>query len=176
EVAHAVLMMNRERLVRFAGDNLRAAADVEELAPAARRFVESTNAAPGDGQRPKGADFRRIEGASRCRRQGYRALERFARLTIHSGACEYLSQRERFPRGARFGRTGAREMKQARCERREREQIEPIVLEDGNERLDVPGAHELEVARRDLESVDVRHSSRADDVLLERRQRTIAQI
>jgi hypothetical protein len=67
QIPHAVFVVNRERLIRFAGDDRRAPSDVEQLLPASSGFVELTNAAPSEGQRPQRFDFRDIESARRRR-------------------------------------------------------------------------------------------------------------
>jgi len=57
-----------------------------------------------------------------------------------------MAERERLARVADGVRSVPRHVKQARRQRREREQIEAVVLEDRGERARVAGADELKIA------------------------------
>ena len=54
EIAHAMLVVNRQRGARFAGDAARTLAGVEDLPPATRRTVVRTRAAEDQRERAQG--------------------------------------------------------------------------------------------------------------------------
>ena len=59
EIAHAMLMMDRERGARFTSDVARARPDVEDLPPAAGRLVVRTRAAEHQRERTERFDVNR---------------------------------------------------------------------------------------------------------------------
>ena len=94
--------------------------------------------------------------------------ERVARANIQTAARVDAAERERLARIARRIRSSARQGQQPRGERRERHQIEPVVLEDRCERTRVPAPDELEIAFRNLEARHITAPPHPEDLPLER--------
>ena len=95
-------------------------------------------------------------------------------LSLPMGAPVDVAERERFARVADGLRSVPRHVKQTRRQRRERQQIETVVLEDRGELARVAGADELKIAAGDLEARHVARAAHAENLLLERAERTAA--
>ena len=164
QIAHAVLVMDGERLGRFAHDRRRTAAHLEQLPPARRpplrTAARGATRAPAP-QRLDPAPGRRRRAASGSGRS--RALKRVARALVEPGARVDAAERERFARVARApparsapGAAAARSAPPATADRGGCARAPP--------RADAasPRADELEVARRNLEARHVAGAPRAE--------------
>ena len=83
-----------------------------------------------------------------------------------------MAQGERLAGVARFLGTRPNQVDETRGDTRERQQIEAIVLEHRHERPRVAGAHELKIARRNLEAWHVADAPGAEHLPPERDERT----
>src|SRR5687767_93872 len=86
------------------------------------------------------------------------------------------SKRERFLRVQGRRRTSREQSEKAAREAGQREQIPPVVLQDGAERPRIAGTEKLEVPGRDLDSCHVGRAMCAEHLRFERPQRTAARV
>ena len=168
QIAHAVLVVNRERFARLRAQTSRGHPRTSSsCAPACRRLVVLTRAAPPSASarsastadpsaaRPFGTQAPRPGG----RPPRAAVLEARARVEVRRAP----ALRARLLRAASGP---SDQMQQARRQAGERQQIEPVVLEHGGQRPRVAGAEELEVARRNLEArARRRYAPRAENLL-----------
>ena len=154
QIAHAVLVVNRQRLGRFAHDRRRdsraspASSRQHAAASSCRRARRHASASARSAVDPD-----RIVGAARRPAALDRAPEARARALLEPGRARRRG-RARAPRARRAIASGPLRARsqQPRGQRRQRQQIEPVVLEHRLERPRVAAAHELEVARRESRS------------------------
>ena len=172
QIVHAMLVMDGERLGRFADDSRRTAADFEQRPPARCRLVMSAGPPPGDREQPERIDAQRVEGAARRAAAVQRVAEGVARAIVVAGARVDAAERDRFARIARGFRPGARQVEQPRRQRRQRQEIAAIVLENGGQRVGVARPHEMEIAAGHLEARDVACAADTQDLALQRDERT----
>ena len=84
------------------------------------------------------------------------------RALVEARARVDAAERQRFARIARGGGAHLQQMQQPRRQARERQQIEPVVLENRGERPRVAGADELKIARGNFEAGHVACAPRAE--------------
>src|SRR5262252_6955974 len=99
--------------------------------------------------------------------------ERLHRPHVESASRIRTSDGIGFGRIARARRTVFQEMEQARRERGQRDEVEPVVVKHRLEWKRIAAAQEMKIAGRNLEARDVAEASRAEDVSLERDQGTL---
>ena len=92
------------------------------------------------------------------------------RLDEPPHSLEDATGREAFPRRHAACRGVRQYLQSARGHQRQRQQVEPVVLEHRLEALGVAVAHEVEIAIRDLESLDVANAPHAEQHPFERAQ------
>ena len=145
-----MLVVDGQRFGGFARDRRRAAAFVEQLTPAVRGLVEAPRAPPGERQRAQ----RSILTRRRRARELAAARERARAPRRVEPARARTRGRAPAPRARRAPSACPRRTRceQPRGQPGERQQVEPVVLEDGGERPRVARADELEVARGNLEA------------------------
>ena len=169
EVAHAVLVMDGQgaaRLLRERGPGAR----LEQVPPRLGSLLVAMLPAPLEGEMPQRVRPDLAVDRSRVpRRLAEAGCPGEARVGFvpPPEAHVDLAHRERFVRRRGAGRTLAGHAGGDRGERREREQVEPVVLEDRRQWRQVAGAQVGEVPRRDLEPRHIVEPLDAEDGLLE---------
>src|SRR6476620_807302 len=119
--------MDRERGGRFTFEQRRAAADREQLAPRRGRFLVAARTAQHEGERSERLDSDWIVGGARRAAAFDRAAEGDSRALLARASRVDVAEPERLARIARRLGAAARQVQQARGERRQREQIEAVV-------------------------------------------------
>ncbi len=167
-----MLVVDGERLQRFARGIPRAEWDIQQLAPACRRIVVPTGTPRGTRERAERIDSNR--GRLRLLHRtahGHRALERLDSAILQSAALIHASERQRFVRVTCLSGTIAQELQQARRQAGQRQQVESVVLEHGAKRTRIAGSEKLKVARGNLEPRYIADAVRPKDLLLEGKER-----
>ena len=118
-----MLLMDRERLGRLGCDGGRASADLEELAPAARRVLEVPSLPPGERQRTKTVDLDRVERGPWRAAHRDRVRVRLARATIEPRARKQAAERQRLTGIASGARPTLSQIQQTGGQRGEGQQI-----------------------------------------------------
>src|SRR6266850_75731 len=166
-----MLVVNRQRLGGFPRDRRRASAYIQQLTPTRSCFLVEPRPAPRERQQPQRFDSDHVVRAARRAAAVDRMAIRSARARLAAGARIDMAEGERLLRVACGLGAYARQMQQPRRERRERQQVEPVVLEDGRDRPGISGANEAKITARNLKAGHVADATRAQDLLLESDER-----
>jgi hypothetical protein len=173
EIAHAMLLMDRERFGCLGRDVGRASADLEQLFPAARSVLEAASLPPGERQRTKTVDLDGVERALWSAAHRDRVGVRLARASIESRARKQAAERQRLTRIASGARSTLRQIQQPGSQRGEGQQIQSIVLEDCAKGPCVARAHEVKVPAWDVDAGHIAGPAVAHQMPLERQQRAV---
>ena len=169
EIAHAMLVMNRERVARFARDVARAAANVEDPVASIRRLRRTAGRAATAIASTR-SDSTWIAGIRRGQVDG--SLVRVARAAT-PGRLAHRASRAPAPRADRAHRpVPARQLRRTGRQRGQRQQVEAIVLEHRRQRTRVAGPDELKVALRNLEAGHVAVTAMPEQLPFERAEGT----
>ena len=148
--------MDGQGLPRLTNNARGAAGPREQLLPAGRGVFEPPGATMKKRQRTQGIDpGRRAAGAFA---HHDRALIRLARARVEPAACVDAAERQGLLRVGGGLRPLSDQMQETRRQAGEREQVEPVVLEDRRQRPGVAGADKLKVPVRGSRSL-ARHQS-----------------
>jgi len=112
QIAHAVLVMNRERLVGLAGERGRACRRFEQLPPTPGGLLVPPGSTMEQRQRPQRL-YSRLDAAGSSKI--HRSLERRTGRWLETGARVRPAERERFPRGSNRRRALANQIEEP-CE------------------------------------------------------------
>jgi hypothetical protein len=164
--------MDGERLGRFTDDGRGTAANLEQRPPARGRLVMPAGPTSDSREQPERIDPQRVEGAAGRAAAVQRVVEGIARPIVVAGARIDAAERDRFARIARSFRPAARQVEQPCRQRRQRQEIAAIVLENGGQRIGVARPHEMEIAAGHLEARDVSGAADTQDLALQRDERT----
>ena len=149
-----MLVMHGQRFGRFPLETRRAVAQIEQTLPdiRGRRVVAAPPQQHGVRIQCLGAEPRPHLRGSRITGQGVRC---------HPGPLVQPPDAERFACGLRPRHSFVEQLRRPRGQQRQRQQVATVVLEHRVERPRIAGAHVVEIARGDLESLA--HRLRARD-------------
>jgi hypothetical protein len=143
QIADSMLVMDGERLRRFACDVQRASPRIQQLLPVGCRFCVPAAAALAACQRAQGRNPQLLLFGFASHLDG--TAEGFAGATRKAGSRVETTQRQRFATVLRLGGSPFDQAQQPDGQTGEGQQIAPVVFQDGGKRSGISRADELEV-------------------------------